>query len=84
MKKILLLALPAFIISCSAQNGKVENVDPMEYANTITASELKDHLYTFASDEFEGRETGEPGQKKAAEYLKNEYKSLDLVSPHWR
>ena len=81
MKKILLLALPAFIISCSAQNGKVENVDPMEYANTITASELKDHLYTFASDEFEGRETGEPGQKKAAEYLKNEYKSLDLVSP---
>ncbi|TRO66985.1 M28 family peptidase [Christiangramia sabulilitoris] len=81
MKKILLVVLPAILLSCSAQNGKVENADPMEYANTITAEELKEHLYIFASDEFEGRETGEPGQKKAAEYLKNEYKSLNLPSP---
>ena len=81
MKKILVLAFPAILLSCSAQNGKVEDADPMEYANTITAEELKEHLYTFASDEFEGRETGEPGQKKAAEYLKNEYKSLNLPSP---
>lgn len=81
MNRILLLALPALMLSCSAQNGKIENADPMEYAETITAEELKDHLYTFASDEFEGRETGEPGQKKAAEYLKNEYKSLNLPSP---
>ncbi len=82
MKKIFVLAfLPAILFSCSAQNGKVENADPMEYARSITAEELKEHLYTFASDEFEGRETGEPGQKKAAEYLKNEYKSLNLPSP---
>ncbi|MCH4824215.1 M28 family peptidase [Gramella lutea] len=81
MKKILVLAFPAILLSCSAQNGKVEDADAMEYANTITADELKEHLYTFASDEFEGRETGEPGQKKAAEYLKNEYKSLNLPSP---
>ena len=81
MRKILLLAFPAILLSCSAQNGKVEDADPMEYANTITAEDLKEHLYTFASDEFEGRETGEPGQKKAAEYLKNEYKSLNLPSP---
>src|SRR5690606_34930062 len=42
---------------------------------------LKEHLYIFASDEFEGRDTGEPGQKMAAEYLKNEYKKLDIASP---
>lgn len=81
MKKILFLALPAVLLSCSAQNGKIEDADPMEYANTITAEDLKEHLYTFASDEFEGRETGEPGQKKAAEYLKKKYKSLNLSSP---
>lgn len=81
MKKILFLAISAVLTSCKAQNGKIENADPMEYANSITAEELKEHLYTFASDEFEGRETGEPGQKKAAEYLKNEYKSLELPSP---
>ena len=81
MKKILFLAIPALLAACSAHNKKVENADPMDYAKTITADELKEHLYTFASDEFEGRETGEPGQKKAAEYLKNEYKSLNLPSP---
>ena len=81
MKKILVMAIPALLAACSAQNKKIENADPMDYANTITAEELKEHLYTFASDEFEGRETGEPGQKKAAEYLKNEYNSLNLPSP---
>ncbi len=81
MKRILAIAIPAILMSCGAQQKDVAKADPMEYANTITASELKNHLYTFASDEFEGRETGEPGQKKAAEYLKNEYKSLGLVSP---
>ncbi|MDT0678354.1 M28 family metallopeptidase [Autumnicola musiva] len=77
MKKLLLLALLANLFSCGAHKD-VENADPMEYANTITTSELKEHLYTFASDEFEGRDTGEPGQKKAAEYLKNEYQNLNI------
>lgn len=81
MKRILAIAIPAILMACGAQHKDIAKADPMEYANTITASELHDHLYTFASDEFEGRETGEPGQKKAAEYLKNEYKSLGLVSP---
>ncbi len=76
-----MFAIPALLTACGVQQTNVENADPMEYANTITASELKEHLYTFASDEFEGRETGEPGQKKAANYLKNEYKSLGLKSP---
>lgn len=81
MKKILMLALPALLIGCSAQQKNVKSADPMKYANTITAADLKEHLFVFASDEFEGRETGEPGQKKAAEYLKNEYKSLNIPSP---
>ncbi len=81
MKKIFLSALAISLIGCGAQQKKIENADVMEYANTITAEELKEHLYTFASDEFEGRETGEPGQKKAAEYLKTEYKKLNIPSP---
>src|SRR5690606_32903536 len=55
--------------------------DVMEYANTITAGELSEHLYIFASDDFEGRDTGEPGQKKAAEYLRKEYQKLNIPSP---
>ncbi|WP_394749265.1 M28 family peptidase [Spongiimicrobium salis] len=53
-------------------------VESTMYANTITEAELKEHLYTYASDEFEGRETGEPGQKKAVNYLKAHYESLGI------
>lgn len=76
MKKIILSALTIGLIGCGAHQPKnTANADVMEYANSITAKELSDHLYIFASDEFEGRETGEPGQKLAAEYLKTEYKN---------
>ncbi len=82
MKKIVLFSLAVSLIGCKAQQPKeIEEANVIEYANTITPDELKEHLYTFASDEFEGREAGEPGQKKAAEYLKNEYKKLDIPSP---
>lgn len=83
MKKVLLFSLAMSMIACKAQQQpkNIEDADPTDYAETITAGELKEHLYTFASDEFEGRETGEPGQKLAAEYLKNEYQKLDIPSP---
>ena len=58
-----------------------ETFDPVPYANTITSGELKTMLYTYASDDFEGRETGEPGQKKAVNYLKNHYTNLGISSP---
>lgn len=50
----------------------------VKYANTINADELKEHLDTLSSDAFEGRETGQPGIKKAATYISNYFESLDL------
>ena len=47
-------------------------------AKTITADELMRHLSILASDEYEGRETGEPGQKLAAEYIAGYFKNLGL------
>ena len=55
--------------------------NPEIYANTITEQELKDMLYIYASDEFEGRETGEPGQKMAVNYLKEQYMTMGIPSP---
>ncbi|MFD2516342.1 M28 family metallopeptidase [Salinimicrobium flavum] len=82
MKKVLLFSLAISLMGCKAQQPKsIEEANVMDYAKTITAEELKEHLYIFASDEFEGRDTGEPGQKLAAEYLKTEYKKLDIPSP---
>ncbi|MEO0789637.1 MAG: M28 family peptidase [Bacteroidota bacterium] len=40
-----------------------------EYAASITTDDLYQHLSYLSSDEMEGRETGEPGQVRAAEYL---------------
>lgn len=49
------------------------------YQATITAEELASHLYFFASDFFEGRETGAPGQKMAAEYLAAQYRRIGVL-----
>lgn len=81
MRKIFLLGIIVSLVACKAQQPKnPENADVMKYANSITADELKEHLYTFSSDEFQGREAGEPGQKMAAEYLKKAYQKLGLPS----
>jgi Zn-dependent M28 family amino/carboxypeptidase len=84
MKKILFLAGALAIYACGANKNTAEdnNIDQAsKYASTITAKELGSHLFTYASDEFEGRNTGEPGQKKAVEYLKNYYVSQGIPSP---
>ncbi|PQJ82119.1 M28 family peptidase [Polaribacter glomeratus] len=85
MKKILYIASALAFIACGASKDASKedaNVDQAaKYAATITAKELSEHLYIYASDEFEGRETGEPGQKKAIEYLKKQYVSLKIPSP---
>ena len=48
------------------------------YAALIDSTQLYDHLSVFASDDFEGRETGTEGQRKAAKYLVEYYTSLGL------
>tara|TARA_B100001029_G_scaffold79043_1_gene64788 strand:- start:775 stop:2067 length:1293 start_codon:yes stop_codon:yes gene_type:complete len=69
MKKLFFLILIGlFSINSNSQLQKAK-----KFAKTITADELKDHLYVYASDEFEGRNTGAEGQKKAVEYLRNFY-----------
>ncbi len=87
MKYFLLIAL-GINLSCNTSQKTVNEsptstdvpADPTVYAQTITEEELKEHLYIYASDEFEGRETGEPGQKKAVEYLKKAYEEMEVAA----
>lgn len=65
-----------FVLQTACKSQKITT--PVDFADTITAEELKTHLFTYASDDFQGRETGEPGQKKAVEYLKAEYEALGI------
>ncbi|MBJ2175305.1 M28 family peptidase [Aureibaculum sp. A20] len=87
MKKLLsLLAIAAVLISCNSTKKATTAVPAKptltveDYAKSITAEELKEALYVYASDEFEGRDTGEPGQKKAIEFIKKHYVALNIPS----
>nr|WP_297787856.1 M28 family peptidase [uncultured Allomuricauda sp.] len=84
MKKLSLLVL-GLVFACNSSQNTITKApqpkpmaDPIPYAESITQEDLKEHLYTYASDEFEGRETGTPGQKKAVEYISSEYESLNI------
>ena len=81
MKRILCVLYCGILFSCGITKNEPQVDQAVKYANTITSEDLKKHLYTYASDEFEGRETGEPGQKKAVEYLKNFYIHNNIKSP---
>lgn len=68
MRKSILLIVCSVALGAFAQDSI-----QLKYARTITAEDLKERLEIIASDKFEGRETGQPGQKKAAEYIRDRF-----------
>ena len=75
MRIIISLATIFFLtlnLSCS------QNDISTKYSNSITEKDLQDLLYVYASDEFEGRNTGEPGQKLAVKFIRDFYKANDI------
>ncbi|MNK15883.1 Leupeptin-inactivating enzyme 1 precursor [compost metagenome] len=85
MNKLCLLATYCFVISCStsqvSEKRDYTKADVSKYMKTISEADLKKHLYIVASDEMEGRNTGEAGQKKAGKYLIDQYKSNGISFP---
>ena len=74
MKKFnTLLLILALSVGCSQENASDK------YAETITSEELSNLIYEFSSDKFEGRNTGEPGQKLAVEFIRDFYKSNNII-----
>ena len=55
-----------------------KTANPTPYAKTITADDLKKHLYIVASKEMGGRETATEGQRKAAAYIEAQFRSIGL------
>jgi hypothetical protein len=57
-----------------------QSIDPKSIVGyeSINASDMKAHLTILASDSLEGRETSYPGQKKAAKYIADIFKNLNL------
>ena len=78
MKRLIGLLLAIVSLNAQGQGVKDEYDKRDTYMNTITVKELKEQLFILAADDFEGRETSKPGQKKAALYLEDYYQSLGL------
>jgi hypothetical protein len=75
MKIIFGLILTGSVFFCMAQ----KNADPVVFANSIKAENLKKHLYKIAGPDYEGRETATAGQRKAAAYIEDYFISLGLL-----
>lgn len=80
MKKIPFLLVLFLIFSCKTTQAPATKIvfDLQNYKNTITETDLKKHLYIVASDSMEGRQTGSVGQKRAGNYLINEYQKNQI------
>ncbi|MCB9337647.1 MAG: M28 family peptidase [Lewinellaceae bacterium] len=90
MKKIAFLSLfSALSFFLNAQLAPELAVKPTEpsltatgnappFAATITKEDMEKYLTVLASDEYEGRETGTEGQRKAADYIAAHFEKLGL------
>jgi Zn-dependent M28 family amino/carboxypeptidase len=81
MKLLFIAIFSTLTFSCnSTQNTTNPKEKNVEYANSITAQDLKKHLYIYAGDEMEGRMTGSKGQKMASEYIRTFYKKEGIAA----
>ncbi|WP_138431065.1 M28 family peptidase [Fodinibius saliphilus] len=86
---VLSLVLAILFSGCTASQSSIEENPSTEAPNTssealieyqdeISVSYLKKHLTIFAADSMKGREAGTPAEKKAADYLAEEYQQIGL------
>ncbi len=69
IRKLIYVAL--FLSACSAPKL-------LPLSNDQVKANLKKHIITLSSDEYEGREAGTEGETKAATYITKEFKSIGL------
>ncbi|MFM7023032.1 MAG: M28 family peptidase [Flavobacteriales bacterium] len=50
----------------------------LKYSRVIRSSDIKEYITVLASDSLEGRETAQPGQKKAAQYIAKQFNSFGI------
>lgn len=56
-------------------------IPQVKWAADITSEDLFAHLSVLASDAYQGRETGQPGNDMAADYIAQHFKTLGLQDP---
>ncbi|MFL5753896.1 MAG: M28 family peptidase [Bacteroidia bacterium] len=72
-RSFILYSSAVFSFICFGSLAQNQDTIAFRFSKTITAADLKTHLSVLASDEYEGRETGQKGQKMAAEYIRDHF-----------
>ena len=71
--KFPVMRLPSALLLALAGSSALGAVEP-----AISAASIKARTATLASDEFEGRAPGSPGEEKTVAYLEREFRALGL------
>ena len=75
-------AVGAAATKIKTTTGKAASKDwSVKYAEQVSAERMRTHLAVLASDEYEGRETGQKGQHMAADYVAKQFKTAGLTGP---
>lgn len=64
----------------TAVGSQAQIEDAKEFGNSIEEQDLKELLYVYASDYFQGRETGTLGQKRAVTFLREFYQNRGIAA----
>ena len=72
-----LVACLAVLFACAAAGGPDGRPEESP-SQSITLAELRDHMFYLASDELEGRMTGEEGYRIAARYCATQFRAAGL------
>jgi Zn-dependent M28 family amino/carboxypeptidase len=75
-RQLRLWGLVSAMLLCG--NAGAQSGDVREAANTITADGMMKHIRVLASDEFEGRAPGTPGEEKSVGYLVKQFQAMGL------
>ena len=77
--RLQILSLLLLVSACQGPPGQTPAEPGPDWVEGIDASSLLEHVRTLASDEFEGRAPGSPGEEKTIAYLTEQFSILGLV-----
>jgi Zn-dependent M28 family amino/carboxypeptidase len=67
------------LLACAVLAGEEPSPVPARALHAITTEGILKHIRVLASDDFEGRAPGTPGEKKSLDYIIEECKALKLA-----
>ena len=81
MKNFFLGCTLLLSVVAAGQNGDQQTDPAVRAAATIKAEEIKEYLDILAADDMQGRETGQAGNQKAANYIASKFSEWDIAYP---